>query len=160
MRLSLAVASVIAAATIGSQALADECPTQITQGGLDFSLPCYLHSPLAPEDSEVFFGPGSADLSAEAKATLDRQVAVLRRYPELKIELTGFADTREAPSSTERADWGLKRAEAVRAYLAGNGIDAGRITAAGNPGQVLIPLRKDEETFAAMRFVLTGTLDR
>ena len=160
MRLSFAVASLIAAATIGSQALAGECPSRVTQGGLDFSLPCYLHSPLAPEDNKVFFEAGSADLSAEAKATLDRQAAVLRRYPEMKIELTGYADTREAPSSTERADWGRKRAEAVRAYLAENGIDAGRISANGSPGQVLIPLRKDEETYAAMRFVFTGALDR
>ena len=160
MRLPLVVAVVVATAGGPSVADGQACPPRPAEGGPDFSLPCWLHSPIPETDGKVYFGSDLFDLSGEAKATLDRQVAILRRFPTLKIELVGFADTQEAPSTSEMAELGRKRAAAVRAYLIGKGIEEGRVTAAGRPYAPIIPRQTDDKALAAMRYVRTNTSDR
>jgi len=160
MRFPLVVAVVVATAGSPSAADGQECPPRPAHGGLDFSLPCRLHSPIADTDGKVYFGAGSSVLSGEAKATLDRQIAILRQFPTMKIELVGFADTREAPSTSEMAELGRKRAAAAREYLIGNGIEAGRVTAAGRPYAPIIARQTDDKVLAAMRYVQTNTSDR
>ncbi|WP_316977337.1 OmpA family protein [Shumkonia mesophila] len=160
MRFPLVVAIVVATLAGPSVADGQECPPPPAKGGLDFSLPCWLLPPIPEADSRVYFGSGSFDLSGEAKATLDRQVATLRQFPALKIELIGFADTREAPSSSEMEDLGQKRAAAVGTYLIEKGVEAGRITAAGYPYAPIFARRIDDKVLAAMRYVRTKTSDR
>lgn len=158
MRLPLLIAIVVA--IIGGRSLAGECSPRPAEGGLDFSLPCIAHSPIPETDSRVYFASGSFELSDEAKAILDRQVAILRRFPTWKIKLIGFADTKEAPSTPEMERLGLKRAAAAREYLTESGLAAGRITAVGRPYAPFIPRRIDDETLASMRHVRTDAVDR
>ena len=103
--------------------------------------------------------PAPPTLSEAARETLDRQAAILRQFPELKIEVIGFADTREAPSSSEMTQWGLKRAKAVRGYLIDKGIEAVRITAIGRPYAPILPREVDDDSLALMRVVLTHATD-
>lgn len=158
--LALIIPAIVMA--LGGQAASgdDRCPPTPAKGGLDFSLPCIPHSPIPETDKSVHFGSGSFVLSKDAKAILERQAEILRRFPNLMIEIIGFADIVEAPGSQEKAELGQKRAEAVREYLIGKGIDAGLVTAIGREYAPIIPSQIDEKTLAAMRYVWTKTLDR
>jgi peptidoglycan-associated lipoprotein len=73
----------------------------------------------------LYFREGSAELSDEAKITVAKQAEWLSRYPQWKAKIEGFAD--EAGSAEFNRQIGMKRAEAVRTYLASQGIPAGRM---------------------------------
>ena len=77
----------------------------------------------------VTFLPGSATLTAEAKVVLDTAVAALSGQKSLEVELGGHTDSQ----GKDAANLALsqRRAESVRQYLVGKGIDAGRMTAVG-----------------------------
>jgi len=63
----------------------------------------------------VFFGVGQAAVSSQYRAGLDGIAEQLRKYPELNVELKGFAD----PTGNAAANMLLseKRAQAVQQYL-------------------------------------------
>lgn len=139
-----------------SSALAGEfpCPPKVAPNGLDFSLPCIPH----PDEHEalkerVFFDSRSVELTTAARKILDRQAAYLLANQNLKIELVGFADGREAPSSIEKLELGGNRAAAVRAYLVDKGIDPLRISALGRGNMPVLAKNADDMTLALMRFV-------
>lgn len=131
------------------------CYTGERRGGLDFSLPCTWHSPIPAADSVIAFASGSANLSAEAQAILDRQAAVLARFPNDPVELVGHADTVEAPTPSDQAALSQSRAEAARTYLIAQGIAPGRITASGRDAPLMIPRQLTPDTLARMRVVFT-----
>lgn len=65
--------------------------------------------------SKVFFAVGKSAVTSQYKLSLDQLAQQLRNYPELKIELKGFAD----PTGNVDANLRLseKRAQAVKTYL-------------------------------------------
>jgi peptidoglycan-associated lipoprotein len=72
----------------------------------------------------VFFEFDSDELTVAAQDVLQRKVLVLRANPGVQVRIEGHADER---GSTEyNLALGQRRAESVRAYLAGFGIDADR----------------------------------
>jgi peptidoglycan-associated lipoprotein len=73
----------------------------------------------------VFFGLDKSDLSTEAHATLDRQVAWLRKYPSVTITVEGHCD--ERGTREYNLALGERRATAVKNYLVASGVDAGRV---------------------------------
>lgn len=77
----------------------------------------------------VYFGFDSAVLLATARSMLDAAASTLRRHPDLKVEIVGFADSRGPESYNLRLS--ERRAEAVRDYLQQAGVDAARLTARG-----------------------------
>ena len=77
----------------------------------------------------VYFGFDSAVLLATTRSMLDASAATLRRHPDLKVEIVGFADSRGPESYNLRLS--ERRAEAVRDYLKQAGVDAARLTARG-----------------------------
>ena len=79
--------------------------------------------------SAVLFGFDQSDLSADAKANLDKLVKVLNTYPDTNIEVQGHTDSKG--SETYNQNLSEKRAGAVSTYLAANQIAAGRITTKG-----------------------------
>ena len=125
---------------------------------MDFSLPCVLEpkNPIPESDQQVYFAPGSADLSAQTMAILDRQAGFLRRaQPPLPIQTHGFADTQEAATSGDMLQLSQRRAETVRDYLIAKGVNKSAILAVGSPWPFMIPKKEDEETLARMRTVFT-----
>ncbi|MFN7174613.1 MAG: peptidoglycan-associated lipoprotein Pal [Thermaurantiacus tibetensis] len=74
----------------------------------------------------VFFGFDRYDLDADARATLDRQAAWLRQYPAVRVTIEGHAD--ERGTREYNLALGERRANAVRTYLAANGVAASRMT--------------------------------
>lgn len=73
----------------------------------------------------VFFGYDRYDLTAEARATLDRQAQWLGQYQNLSITIEGHAD--ERGTREYNLALGEKRANAVRSYLVGAGVDGSRL---------------------------------
>ena len=73
----------------------------------------------------VFFEFDSSDLTVDAQATLDAQVAWLMQYPDTNITIEGHAD--ERGTREYNLALGDKRAFAVYSYLAQAGIDTNRM---------------------------------
>jgi chemotaxis protein MotB len=86
---------------------------------------------------QVLFAPGSADLTAEGRAILDVVSDALAPLPN-RLAIEGHTDS--VPISTDRfpSNWELSTARAtsvLRALVAGHGIDAERLSAAGYADQ-------------------------
>src|SRR5690606_26378876 len=79
--------------------------------------------------SAVLFGFDQADLSADAKANLDKLVKVLNTYPDTNIEVQGHTDSKG--SETYNQNLSEKRASSVSTYLTENQIVAERIITKG-----------------------------
>jgi peptidoglycan-associated lipoprotein len=73
----------------------------------------------------VFFELDRSELSQEARQTLDRQAAWLKKYPAVRVTLEGHCD--ERGTREYNMALGARRANAARAYLVALGIQSGRI---------------------------------
>jgi len=83
----------------------------------------------------VNFETGSANLTDQSHATLDRVAASLLAYPLLRVEVAGYTDIRGSAATNLRLS--QARAAAVRTYLVSRGVPARQLTSrgfgAGNP---------------------------
>lgn len=77
----------------------------------------------------VNFETGSATLTLQAREVLDRVAASLLAYPDLRVEVAGYTDSRGSSALNLRLS--RTRAQSVRAYLIGRGVDPGRLRARG-----------------------------
>ena len=79
---------------------------------------------------KVFFAFDSATIQAESFPILDDVAAALENHEELRrIEVQGHTD--DVGDDAYNRDLSQRRAEAVRDYLVGQGVDAGRLVAKG-----------------------------
>ncbi|HEY1815747.1 MAG TPA: OmpA family protein [Kofleriaceae bacterium] len=82
----------------------------------------------------INFKVNSADLLPNSNGTLDKAVAVLKEFPELKMEIQGHTDDQAMGRGGKFADntaLSQARAESVKAYFVKAGIEDGRLTAKG-----------------------------
>ncbi len=77
----------------------------------------------------VTFASGSAVLTEAAKVVLDKVAGQLVGAPAVNVEVQGHTDNTGSAATNTRIS-GL-RAESVRSYLMGKGVEAGRLTARG-----------------------------
>jgi OmpA-OmpF porin, OOP family len=82
--------------------------------------------PLTIDLKGVNFDFDKDTLRPDAVAILDEAVAILGKYPQLRVEVAGHTDS----VGTDEYNQGLsdRRARAVYDYLTGHGIDAGRLS--------------------------------
>lgn len=73
----------------------------------------------------VYFSSDSSDLTPEAQATLKKQAQWLQQYPQFTIMIEGHAD--ERGTREYNIALGARRATAVRAFLAQNGVNSSRL---------------------------------
>ena len=75
---------------------------------------------------EVLFSTGSAELTAEGKKVLDKQIAWLKANPKKKIVVEGYTDPRGTEAYNMKL--GEKRADAVKKYITKAGIASNRVS--------------------------------
>ena len=73
----------------------------------------------------VYFDYDAYSVRADAGPILDKQSEWLRRYPQVKVRIEGNCD--ERGTREYNMALGARRANAVRDYLVGRGVEAGRI---------------------------------
>ncbi len=77
----------------------------------------------------VVFTTSSAELTPEARTTLDEVVAAMQRYTQPVVEISGHTDSRGSESSNQALS--QARAQSVVDYVASQGIDISRLNARG-----------------------------
>jgi outer membrane protein OmpA-like peptidoglycan-associated protein len=77
----------------------------------------------------VNFETGSANLTDQSHATLDRVATSLAAYPLLRVEVAGYTDSRGSAATNLRLS--QARAAAVRTYLINKGIPPQQLTSRG-----------------------------
>lgn len=105
----------------------------------------------------VFFEYDSFDLTQDAEEKLRAKAEILRANPSIRLRIEGHADQR---GSTEyNLALGQRRAEAVRTFLEGYGIEAGRLATISYGKERPLVEGTEESAWARNRraeFVVTG----
>lgn len=96
----------------------------------------------------VNFDFNKATLRPDAVVILDEAVAVLSKYPELRVEVAGHTDL--CGKDTYNQGLSQRRAQTVYDYLTGKGIDAGRLAGPNGYGESR-PLEATEQTSPACK---------
>jgi peptidoglycan-associated lipoprotein len=105
-------------------------------------------------NERVFFALDRHDLSAEARATLEKQAAWLRTYQSVTVLIEGNAD--ERGTREYNLALGARRAEAVKEYLVGLGVPASRVETVSFGKERPIDPRSNEDGWAINRNARTG----
>lgn len=97
----------------------------------------------------IYFATDRWDISDEAKAYLDRQAQWLNTYRGVQIMVSGNCD--ERGTREYNLALGARRAESVKNYLVGRGVDPGRIATVSYGKERPIDPRASEEGWAVNR---------
>lgn len=81
----------------------------------------------------VTFAFNSAQLDAQARAVLARQANFIRQFPEARFRVYGHTDAVGSAAYNKRL--GLRRAQAVVAYLSSKGVSRSRLEAVASFGE-------------------------
>ncbi len=89
----------------------------------------------------IYFDLDKYFIRKDAKPELDKVVAVMNQYPEIKVEIGSHTDSRESKKYNQRLS--QQRADATLNYLVSKGIDIARLTAVGYGETQLVNECKD-----------------
>ena len=107
---------------------ADGCPAAVVEPAPVVN-PAPVAAPQKLVLGDVLFATNEATLTQNATATLDKAAASLQEWGHIKVEVAGYTDDRGTAKYNESLS--SRRADAVRTYLIGKGVDADRLTAKG-----------------------------
>ena len=97
----------------------------------------------------VFFDYDQSDIRADMQDVLNRKAALMRANPNVALRVDGHADERGTVEYNLALS--LRRANAVREYMTGFGIDAGRLDVSGFGEERPLDTGGTEEAFAKNR---------
>lgn len=135
----------------GSLSAADRAPisTDIDQSNLGGPAPGTQQDLVVNVGDRVFFGYDQYDLSAESRATIERQAQWLRTYPNVNVIVEGHCD--ERGTREYNLALGEKRAMAVRNYLIANGVSPNRVQTISYGKERPVVLGSDSTSWAQNR---------
>jgi peptidoglycan-associated lipoprotein len=99
--------------------------------------------------ADIHFGLDEADLTAEAKATLDQHAQWLQAHRTTKVRVEGHCD--ERGTVEYNLALGDKRAQAAREYLASRGVDGSRLSVVSYGKERPIDTGHDDAAYARNR---------
>ena len=105
----------------------------------------------------VYFGYDSAELSSEARAALDANAGVLKKYPAWTVTIEGHCD--ERGTAEYNLALGERRAAAAQSYVVALGVPASRVKTVSYGKEFPFDPGHDEAAWARNRrahFVITG----
>lgn len=139
---------------------ADKCPRQAGPPGGEGCPAKYTFISITPEKIElrqtIFFQTAKAVIMNKSFALLDEVAHALKAHPKMRVRIEGHTDSRGNRSTNIRLS--QARADSVRAYLAGHGIDRDRMDARGFGPDQPIETNKTaagRETNRRVDFVIT-----
>jgi len=97
----------------------------------------------------VYFDTNGAALTAPDRVTLDKQIALLGRYPMVQMVIEGHTD--ERGTREYNLALGDRRAQAVKNYLTDHGIAAGRLRTISYGKERPVAPGSDESSWAQNR---------
>ncbi|MEM7730501.1 MAG: peptidoglycan-associated lipoprotein Pal [Pseudomonadota bacterium] len=100
-------------------------------------------------DPRVYFGYDQHTLSPQARDTLRQQAEWLKRYPNYTAVVEGHAD--ERGTRQYNIALGARRANSVKSFLVGQGVEPGRLTTVSYGKERPIDARSNEEGWARNR---------
>ncbi len=100
----------------------DKCPG--SQAGQTIG-PDGCPVPVSIDLKGVNFDFDKSTLRPDAVAILNEAVEILKRYPDLRVEVAGHTDSKGTDAYNQKLS--ERRAQAVYDYLTSNGVDAGRL---------------------------------
>lgn len=80
-------------------------------------------------DNDVLFDVNSSVIDSSGRSTLEDMAGVLNEYPKTAVVVQGHTDSTGSEEHNQQLS--ERRADSVRAYLAGRGVDAERMAALG-----------------------------
>jgi peptidoglycan-associated lipoprotein len=101
----------------------------------------------------VYFATDKSDLSAEARATLQKQAVWLRRYPNVTITVEGHCD--ERGTREYNLALGERRANAAREYLRALGVEPTRMKTISYGKERPVALGSNEDAWKQNRRAVT-----
>jgi peptidoglycan-associated lipoprotein len=101
----------------------------------------------------VFFALNHSDLSGEARQTLNKQAAWLKRYSSVRVTIEGHCD--ERGTREYNMALGARRANSARAYLVALGVEPGRIQTVSYGAERPAVLGTGESVWAQNRRAVT-----
>ncbi len=104
----------------------------------------------------VYFAYDQYNLTPEAQATLARQAAWLKEYPETRIRIAGNCD--ERGTREYNLALGARRANAARAFLVSQGIDSARIITVSYGKERPVDPASNEAAWAKNRNAMTNIM--
>lgn len=97
----------------------------------------------------VFFDYDKFEVKPAGRATLDKQAAWLKQYPQWKVVVEGHCD--ERGTREYNLALGERRANAVKSYLTNQGIPANRVTTISYGKERPVALGSNEAAWAQNR---------
>jgi len=112
--------------------LPGESTVSVAKKSINITITLQKEPVITPDEvvlNPIYFDFDKWNIRPDAAAELDRLVAVMKKYPEMKISAESHTDIRGPESYNQILS--QKRAESMRTYVISKGIDANRITADG-----------------------------
>jgi len=104
----------------------DKCPTE---KGLPENFGCPKLEDYKFDARKVQFVTGSANLTKAAKGELDKGATILKEHPKINISIEGHTDNTGTAAGNQKLS--ERRAAAVKAYLAKQGVSEDRMSTSG-----------------------------